>query len=47
LEILKNNKRYFPPYQAASVVRQQTLQKYPELRQALRDFGDRISESEM
>jgi osmoprotectant transport system substrate-binding protein len=47
LVILKDDKRYFPPYQAAPVVRQQTLQKYPELRQALRDFGDRISESEM
>jgi osmoprotectant transport system substrate-binding protein len=47
LVILKDDKRYFPPYQAAPVVRQQTLQKYPELRQALRDLGDRISEAEM
>jgi osmoprotectant transport system substrate-binding protein len=47
LVILKDDKRYFPPYQAAPVVRQQTLQKYPELRQALRDLGDRISETEM
>jgi osmoprotectant transport system substrate-binding protein len=47
LVILKDDKRYFPPYQAAPVVRQQTLQKYPQLRQALRDLGDRISEAEM
>jgi osmoprotectant transport system substrate-binding protein len=47
LVILKDDKRYFPPYQAAPVVRQQTLQTYPQLRQALRDLGDRISESEM
>jgi osmoprotectant transport system substrate-binding protein len=47
LVILKDDKRYFPPYQAAPVVRQQTLQKYPELRQALKDLGDRISEAEM
>jgi osmoprotectant transport system substrate-binding protein len=47
LVILKDDKRYFPPYQAAPVVRQQTLQKYPELRQTLRDLGDRISEAEM
>jgi osmoprotectant transport system substrate-binding protein len=47
LTILKDDKRYFPPYQAAPVVRQQTLQKYPELRQALRNLGDRISETEM
>jgi osmoprotectant transport system substrate-binding protein len=47
LVILRDDKRYFPPYQAAPVVRQQTLQKYPQLRQALRDLGDRISEAEM
>ncbi|WP_404790336.1 glycine betaine ABC transporter substrate-binding protein [Altericista sp. CCNU0014] len=47
LVILKDNKRYFPPYQAAPVVRQQTLQKYPALRQALANLGDRISEAEM
>jgi osmoprotectant transport system substrate-binding protein len=47
LVILKDNKRYFPPYQAAPVVRQQTLQKYPALRQALASLGDRISEAEM
>jgi osmoprotectant transport system substrate-binding protein len=47
LVILKDDKRYFPPYQAAPVVRQQTLQKYPALRQALLSLGDRISEAEM
>jgi osmoprotectant transport system substrate-binding protein len=47
LVILKDDKRYFPPYQAAPVVRQQTLQKYPQLRRALKDLGDRISEAEM
>lgn len=47
LTILKDDKRYFPPYQAAPVVRQQTLQKYPALRQALRDLANQISESEM
>jgi osmoprotectant transport system substrate-binding protein len=47
LVILKDDKRYFPPYQAAPVVRRQTLQKYPALRQALLSLGDRISETEM
>jgi osmoprotectant transport system substrate-binding protein len=47
LVILKDDKRYFPPYQAAPVVRQKTLQSYPELRQALEELGDRISETEM
>lgn len=47
LVILKDNKRYFPPYQAAPVVRQQTVKKYPALRQALVSLGNRISEAEM
>jgi glycine betaine/choline ABC-type transport system substrate-binding protein len=47
LVILKDDKRYFPPYQAAPVARQQTLQKYPKLRQALRGLQDQISETEM
>jgi osmoprotectant transport system substrate-binding protein len=47
LVILKDNKHYFPPYQAAPVVRQQTLLKYPELRPALKGMANQISESEM
>jgi osmoprotectant transport system substrate-binding protein len=47
LVILKDDKKYFPPYEAAPVVRQQTLKKYPELRPALRDLAGKISEVEM
>jgi glycine betaine/choline ABC-type transport system substrate-binding protein len=47
LVILQDDKRYFPPYEAAPVVRSQTLEKYPELRQALQNLGSKISETEM
>jgi osmoprotectant transport system substrate-binding protein len=47
LVILQDDQRYFPPYEAAPVVRTQTLEKYPELRQALQNLGGRISETEM
>jgi osmoprotectant transport system substrate-binding protein len=47
LVILKDDKQYFPPYEAAPVVRQQTLKKYPELRSVLRNLAGKISETEM
>jgi osmoprotectant transport system substrate-binding protein len=47
LTVLKDDKRYFPPYEAAAVVRQETLQKHPELRQVLDRLGGTISEEKM
>jgi osmoprotectant transport system substrate-binding protein len=47
LVVLQDDKRYFPPYEAAPVVRQETLQKHPELRQVLQGLGGKISETEM
>ncbi|HEY9827685.1 MAG TPA: glycine betaine ABC transporter substrate-binding protein [Stenomitos sp.] len=47
LTILQDDKRFFPPYQAAPVVRQDTLQQYPELRKALRELGGKITVADM
>lgn len=47
LVALKDDRQYFPPYDAVPVVRQQTLEKYPQLRQALQQLGGRISEKDM
>ncbi len=47
LFVLKDDKHYFPPYEAAPVVRQQTLQAHPELRLVLQELGGKISEQEM
>ncbi|MEG4940478.1 glycine betaine ABC transporter substrate-binding protein [Microcoleus sp. F4-D5] len=47
LVVLKDDKNYFPPYEAVPVVRSQILEKYPELRQVLAELGGKISEEDM
>jgi osmoprotectant transport system substrate-binding protein len=47
LVVLKDDKQYFPPYEAAAIARQEILQKHPELRQALNDLGGKITEEKM
>ena len=44
---LEDDKQYFPPYDAVPLIREDTLQKHPELRQVLRDIGGKISEQQM
>jgi osmoprotectant transport system substrate-binding protein len=47
LVVLKDDKNYFPPYEAVPVVRSQILEKYPELRPVLAELGGKISEKDM
>jgi len=47
LVVLKDDKNYFPPYEAVPVVRSQILEKYPELRQVFAELGGKISEEDM
>lgn len=47
LVVLEDDRHYFPPYEAAPVVRSLILEKYPELRQSLASLGGKISEVEM
>jgi len=47
LAILRDDRNYFPPYQAVPIVREETLERHPELRAALRQLGGQISEDEM
>ncbi|MBD1828662.1 ABC transporter substrate-binding protein [Microcoleus vaginatus GB1-A2] len=47
LVVLKDDKNYFPPYEAVPVVRSQILEQYPELRQVLAELGGKISEEDM
>lgn len=47
LTVLKDDKQYFPPYDAVPIVRQQTLEKYPQLRQVLQEIGGIITEKDM
>jgi osmoprotectant transport system substrate-binding protein len=44
---LKDDRHYFPPYDAVSVVRRAALEKFPQLRAALSDLAGKISEDEM
>jgi glycine betaine/choline ABC-type transport system substrate-binding protein len=45
VRVLLDDKKYFPPYQCAAVVRESTLAAYPELRPALEELSGQISEA--
>ncbi|HEY9853650.1 MAG TPA: glycine betaine ABC transporter substrate-binding protein [Leptolyngbyaceae cyanobacterium] len=47
LVVLKDDRLFFPPYQAAPVIRQEVLQKHPELQQALSQLAGVLSDREM
>ncbi|HWH78953.1 MAG TPA: glycine betaine ABC transporter substrate-binding protein, partial [Candidatus Binatus sp.] len=44
---LEDDRHYFPPYDAVPVVRQATLEKYPALRDALKQLGGILTVDEM
>jgi osmoprotectant transport system substrate-binding protein len=44
---LKDDRHYFPPYDAVPVVRRAALEKFPQLRAALAELAGKISEDEM
>ncbi len=47
LKVLKDDKGFFPAYEAAPVIRQDTLDKYPELEAILNQLAGQISDQEM
>ena len=44
---LTDDRHYFPPYQAAPVIRREVLERYPQVGAALAELGGRISDTEM
>jgi osmoprotectant transport system substrate-binding protein len=44
---LSDDRGYFPPYQAAPVIRAAVLDKYPAVQAALAELGGKISDAEM
>jgi len=44
---LRDDRNYFPPYDAVPVVRKAALEKFPQLRAALSDLAGKISVEEM
>jgi osmoprotectant transport system substrate-binding protein len=47
LSVLEDDRRYFPPYEAVTVIRQETLREHPEVAGAVAELSGRISDQEM
>ncbi len=47
LVALQDDKHYFPPYDAVPIVRDSTLQKYPQLRAVIDELGGKISAADI
>lgn len=47
LVVLEDDKKLFPPYQGAPLLRKETLKKYPEIEKALNKLADQITDDEM
>lgn len=47
LKVLKDDKQFFPPYFAAPVIRQDTLEAYPELEEVLNLLGGKLNDQIM
>jgi osmoprotectant transport system substrate-binding protein len=47
LTILADDKNYFPPYEAVPIVREDSLARHPQMREALANLAGKISDAEM
>ncbi|MEE8200697.1 MAG: glycine betaine ABC transporter substrate-binding protein, partial [Candidatus Acidoferrales bacterium] len=47
LKVLEDDRNYFPPYEAVPVVHRETLDRHPEIRQALEELAGKITAEEM
>jgi glycine betaine/choline ABC-type transport system substrate-binding protein len=47
LFVLEDDRHYFPPYEAVPIVREESLERHPELRGALAELAGKISDDEM
>src|SRR5262249_48498524 len=47
LVVLEDDKHYFPPYDAAPLLRTNVAQKHPEVREAFKDLGGKVSAEDM
>ncbi|HJZ68547.1 MAG TPA: glycine betaine ABC transporter substrate-binding protein, partial [Blastocatellia bacterium] len=44
---LEDDRRYFPPYEAAPLIRRDTLDRYPQLRDAINSLAGKITNEQM
>ncbi|HEV2205266.1 MAG TPA: glycine betaine ABC transporter substrate-binding protein [Candidatus Acidoferrales bacterium] len=47
LTVLRDDKHYFPPYEAVPIVREDTLARHPDVRSALEALAGEISDADM
>ncbi|MFR3912551.1 MAG: glycine betaine ABC transporter substrate-binding protein, partial [Clostridium paraputrificum] len=47
LQVLEDDREFFPPYNAVPVIRMDTLEKYPELKEVLSVLDEKIDEETM
>jgi osmoprotectant transport system substrate-binding protein len=47
LYVLKDDRHYFPPYEAVPIVRQEVLSRHPEVGHALAELAGKISDDDM
>lgn len=47
LVVLEDDKSFFPPYDAVTVIREDTLEKYPELREVIGVLDGKLTEEKM
>jgi glycine betaine/choline ABC-type transport system substrate-binding protein len=47
VKMLQDNRHYFPPYECAVVVREDTLARFPQLREALEQLSGKLPDSVM
>lgn len=47
LKVLEDDKQLFPPYQGAPLLRAETVEKYPEIKEALNKLAGKITDDEM
>ncbi|UQD50817.1 glycine/betaine ABC transporter permease [Bacillus methanolicus] len=47
LVVLKDDKHLFPPYQGAPLLRKETVDKYPEIKEALNKLAGKITDDEI
>src|SRR5712692_7682486 len=47
LVVLEDDRHYFPPYEAVSIIRKEALARHPEIGQALDELAGKISDDDM
>ncbi len=47
LKVLKDDKKFFPPYYAAPIIREDVLKKHPEIADALKRLAGKLDDKEM